>query len=195
MGKKVGIVAAAAAALAAIPATATPIWLNYSGSAYIFAGPTNTFSFTAFYDPAIVGSRVQITEGYFTLTEYDYQLGGPKTTRYSVGSGSGSIVAAPDYLYGISPGTHLISAGAGTASAGLSIYLVASTAPGTFFTPGSFGDVSYRVNGQGYSGELVRFLTVTAVPEPITWAMMILGIATVGASLRYRRRSTKIAFA
>jgi hypothetical protein len=27
------------------------------------------------------------------------------------------------------------------------------------------------------------------VPEPSTWAMMLLGFAAVGASLRYRRRS------
>lgn len=35
----------------------------------------------------------------------------------------------------------------------------------------------------------------SAVPEPATWAMMLLGFGTMGASLRYRRRSKKVAYA
>jgi hypothetical protein len=34
-----------------------------------------------------------------------------------------------------------------------------------------------------------------AVPEPATWAMMILGIAAVGGAARYRRRTTRLAYA
>ena len=34
-----------------------------------------------------------------------------------------------------------------------------------------------------------------AVPEPATWAMMIGGFATIGGSLRYRRRRTSVTFA
>jgi hypothetical protein len=34
-----------------------------------------------------------------------------------------------------------------------------------------------------------------AVPEPATWAMMMLGFAMVGAAARYRRRSTNVRFA
>ena len=34
-----------------------------------------------------------------------------------------------------------------------------------------------------------------AVPEPATWGMMILGFGLVGASMRYRRRATRIRFA
>ncbi|MFS0773401.1 PEPxxWA-CTERM sorting domain-containing protein [Sphingomonas sp. 1P08PE] len=38
-------------------------------------------------------------------------------------------------------------------------------------------------------------LTVTAVPEPATWAMMLTGFAMVGAAARYRRRKTGAAIA
>jgi hypothetical protein len=38
-------------------------------------------------------------------------------------------------------------------------------------------------------------LNVTAVPEPATWAIMTLGFGMMGASLRYRRRSVKLAIA
>jgi hypothetical protein len=33
------------------------------------------------------------------------------------------------------------------------------------------------------------------VPEPATWGMMILGFGLVGASMRYRRRATRVTFA
>jgi len=38
-------------------------------------------------------------------------------------------------------------------------------------------------------------LTVAAIPEPATWAMMMVGFAMVGGAARYRRRATKIAYA
>ena len=37
--------------------------------------------------------------------------------------------------------------------------------------------------------------TVTAVPEPATWGMMLLGFGMVAGSARYRRRATKVAYA
>jgi hypothetical protein len=40
-----------------------------------------------------------------------------------------------------------------------------------------------------------QFANAGAVPEPATWGMMILGFGMVGASARYRRRSTKVAVA
>lgn len=34
-----------------------------------------------------------------------------------------------------------------------------------------------------------------AVPEPAAWALMLIGFGMTGASLRYRRRSVKVAYA
>lgn len=42
--------------------------------------------------------------------------------------------------------------------------------------------------------EVANF-TVTAVPEPATWGMMILGFGMVAGAARYRRRSAKVTFA
>jgi hypothetical protein len=33
------------------------------------------------------------------------------------------------------------------------------------------------------------------VPEPATWAMMLVGFGMIGAASRYRRRSTKVTYA
>ena len=37
--------------------------------------------------------------------------------------------------------------------------------------------------------------TMAAVPEPATWAMMLIGFGFAGAGMRYRRRQTAVAFA
>ncbi|MBD8546605.1 PEP-CTERM sorting domain-containing protein [Sphingomonas sp. CFBP 8760] len=42
--------------------------------------------------------------------------------------------------------------------------------------------------------EVANF-TVTAVPEPATWGMMLLGFGMVAGAARYRRRSTKVVYA
>ncbi len=42
---------------------------------------------------------------------------------------------------------------------------------------------------------LLDNVTMAAVPEPATWAMMLVGFAMVGASVRYRRRNTTAAIA
>ncbi|MBJ6121825.1 PEPxxWA-CTERM sorting domain-containing protein [Sphingomonas sp. BT553] len=33
-----------------------------------------------------------------------------------------------------------------------------------------------------------------AVPEPATWAMMLVGFAMVGGTVRYRRRGVRLAY-
>jgi hypothetical protein len=38
-------------------------------------------------------------------------------------------------------------------------------------------------------------ITVAAVPEPATWWMMLVGFGMMGGSMRYLRRSTKLAYA
>jgi hypothetical protein len=60
--------------------------------------------------------------------------------------------------------------------------------------PGSYSFYAY--NGSSYTIQSVGgSATVTAIPEPATWAMMLLGFGMVGAGVRYRRRSTKVAYA
>src|SRR3989337_3011287 len=48
------------------------------------------------------------------------------------------------------------------------------------------GSVVGTSNNGSYSG----LLNVATVPEPATWAMMLLGFGAVGATMRFRRRRT-----
>ncbi len=64
------------------------------------------------------------------------------------------------------------------------------------------GNTLYRVNlGTGaltVLGKTDRALfgiAISAVPEPTTWAMMLIGFGMVAAATRYRRRSTSIVYA
>jgi hypothetical protein len=49
--------------------------------------------------------------------------------------------------------------------------------------------------GANNADALLDDVSITAVPEPATWAMMFLGFAMVGGAARYRRRETKVAYA
>lgn len=81
---------------------------------------------------------------------------------------------------------------------------------GATFNPGRY--VRYSVNsisgirGFSFSGgasgntSIDNLVAVTAdptpaVPEPATWAMMMVGFGMIVASARYRRRGTKVAYA
>ncbi len=64
---------------------------------------------------------------------------------------------------------------------------------GEFATFAGFGTSTDRVvfNGSGGGGgfelDNLKFSAVSGVPEPATWAMMLLGFGAVGASMRRRR--------
>ena len=64
---------------------------------------------------------------------------------------------------------------------------------------GAIGTGSLETQGTGGNARtrnVTGAVTVTSpVPEPATWAMMLVGFGAVGAATRYRRRSTKIAYA
>lgn len=74
------------------------------------------------------------------------------------------------------------------------------TIPGTnrliTFTAGAgevLTGIRFSSSVNSLEADNVRF--TSAVPEPATWAMMLLGFTMVGAAARYRRRTSKVRFA
>jgi hypothetical protein len=55
------------------------------------------------------------------------------------------------------------------------------------------GGVRFSSDVDSLEADNVRF--TAAVPEPATWAMMLVGFGMVGATARYRRRKSNVAFA
>lgn len=83
---------------------------------------------------------------------------------------------------------------------------VSSSDGGTYFDIPSFGQRStFKVNLKNV--QAVAFLIgmgnftlsditgASAVPEPATWAMMLVGFGMIGATARYRRRKASVSFA
>jgi hypothetical protein len=48
--------------------------------------------------------------------------------------------------------------------------------------------------GAGTPGDYIRVLTASAVPEPATWAMMLLGFMATGGALRARRTEVRLSY-
>ena len=54
--------------------------------------------------------------------------------------------------------------------------------------------ISGTAKGNVAYGGSITFVP-NAVPEPATWAMMLVGFGMVGSAMRYRRRATKVVYA
>ena len=58
------------------------------------------------------------------------------------------------------------------------------------------GIANYKIGERRFTATFGNGVTIgAAVPEPATWAMMLVGFGMMGATLRYRRKSTKVSFA
>ena len=67
-----------------------------------------------------------------------------------------------------------------------------------FSNTGNFTDVTGSVRTNQWAFDVLNVNGATqggAVPEPATWAMMLIGFGAAGVSLRYRRRKTVLAAA
>ncbi len=58
-----------------------------------------------------------------------------------------------------------------------------------------FGIADYVPGERRFTAVFGDGVTVGSVPEPGTWAMMLLGFGMMGAAMRYRRRETAVTYA
>ncbi|OJY71607.1 MAG: hypothetical protein BGP16_13485 [Sphingobium sp. 66-54] len=161
-----GVVAMAPAA----SATDLSIALVQSGDSYTAdygnAGLANAFSDTITFTPAIADALADIT-------------------LIQAGTGLSAITFSELTLDGIDllpsltaiPGSNVLVLTGYALAAGEHVLTVGGTAGGN----------------ASYSGT-VNFALGAAVPEPATWAMMVVGVAAIGMTLRRRSHVTRIAF-
>ena len=98
------------------------------------------------------------------------------------------VDAAPFMLQISDPGLYVASESGTT---------ISSSVPATLFQ--TLGDCGYgRVStlcSQGRATLTFDFTPASAVPEPATWAMMIVGFGAVGYSMRRRKANVRVSYA
>ena len=184
----IGTAIAAAAALAASPASGVTVFegtLGFSsGQAQIYLGEYTEKPFGSNRVEVFLNNPVKIEiEHYYVEFVYVYFLS------------SGELDYSNDFLYSFSD----------VSVAPMRTFAKGFTIPrGRTFISGdhrvetnvrSWGS-SVKLFGQPQFGPINYLVTLAAVPEPTSWAMMILGVGMVGAALRRpgRVRSTGVRF-
>lgn len=160
-----------AGAFLSTPAVAATLLFNFTA----LAGPASSFSFTADSSP----SPVLAMSSAFKLEGVDVNLGGTTASK-DLTFWDSSFGGGLEGKEGLSTVFNLF---------GPQLFTGPLDAP-TFLT-GSF-DLNSQSPGGPPAGTLT-ISSVSGVPEPATWAMMLIGFGAVGISMR-RRKQTEVTF-
>ncbi len=159
--------AAIAAVTASLPASAAPLLFD-------FAGPSGTAQFRLDSNPdPDFANTILPGSDQFGFNDVPGIFGGVPGTASTISFGTGIIadlnIVAPNLGF--------------TQFSGSTPALFSGTSTAPVFAPGNFTLINpFFGNGS---------LTITAVPEPATWAMLLIGFAAVGASVRSARHKQK----
>jgi len=193
--KFASLIAGAALALVTVPAHATVF--SFAGTITSFSDPDNILN-----AGVVVGSQF-----LGTITYDDSDIGvsfppGPdRISRIDIAGGlsvdtpnDGAFInrAGPDRLFsGILPFNPVVFASGTSSRACAGSGGVTLLDNGQMqFSLGCVFSPNLRIVGEG------RFSsTAAAVPEPVTWAMMLVGFGMISATARYRRRSAATTYA
>jgi hypothetical protein len=181
MAQMITRVAAAALAAATLAYAGAAGATTYSFTVFLGGGGTQTGGFSHVVTTPTFSDVAQFTltaPGSFDSQVSTILLGGIANVNFT------SVfldVMDAAHTFTVTP------QGDGTEKAVLSTPVQVSAGPHQIFINGALiGDIG------SYSGTMN---VAAAVPEPATWAMMILGMAMVGAGLRLRRRTSAPAIA
>jgi hypothetical protein len=198
------LIAATALAAATPAAFAAPIVSLADASAVTMTGSTKTGGGAQSFGPGITYAGDQ--NGYFNYSAgWGFSRNGSwgNTPMIGANSGSGSFTLTFDqaitgFLADVnwSTGWYADATMASFDAAGqmlesilLSEHTMNQVAPGMH----GFADASGRIKSIRFSNAYIGIrnisVSVAAVPEPATWAMMLVGFGMAGVALRQRRRS------
>lgn len=167
------IVFAALLTAVAAPAMAATNFTGSSVTAALLYPDTNT----TYAGPATatVGTGIEFGQGTFSPAQGSLDIGA-NTITYFANVGAGYSVSSfngfrVDFDRAI-----------------VSVSFVDGKAPTGFSFSGN--SVFLNVSGQGYGSSDFTTLSITAVPEPATWAMMVGGFGLIGVASRRRMRTS-----
>ena len=179
---------AAVAAFAVAPAAQAAVFPVGSPNFMARPGPGGTFSANLGNSGIAAGTFTD----FFTFTLPASGLGsGTVTTSTSLFGDTTDLDFTSVFINDI-PVTIMRTAGPG----GAAVFESAS-ANGIPITAGVLNTLTVNgvSRGAGAYGGQISFIPTAGVPEPSTWALLLVGFGLTGAAMRYRRRSTKIAYA
>jgi len=178
VGSALAMALVATSANAAVLITGNGLWgQGTTLTSYSQAGSAYQFAFEL---PNLFGSSTTSA-----ITEFVYKLGNTTVAAVptSVTFYNEDALGMFDLNFG---GTSVSFYGADIGSTG-------KITPGPF---GSYYNVTSGVNGGSSTGfGNITTTTVGAVPEPSTWAMMIIGFGALGLAMRRRRVRTTVSYA
>lgn len=175
---------AAVAALALAPAAQAANFPVGSANFSASAGPNGTFA-GAFFNQGIAAGAFTDT---FTFTLPINGIGSGTVTT------SASLFGSPNDVDFTSVFVNNIVAPITRSNGNLFEVAFASSVP---ITAGVLNTITVNgvSRGNGAYGGQATFIPTSAVPEPSTWAMLLVGFGMTGVAMRYRRRNTKVAYA
>lgn len=179
--KKLTIGLAAVAAFAATPAAAAEFAFTFDTTSTLFGGPTQTI------------------RGVFTTSDTPVDRFGQTGLEITGIRGTLNDVAISG-LFAIPGNPYYYITSGPTFLDGSGVRFNAGSATNiAFFHQDGVDANTYRVNGNGTISAFgpatsSRLAAAAAVPEPGTWAMMLIGFGGIGATMR-RRRRRQVAFA
>ncbi len=175
------------------PSDPLPGWTVGSGNVNVVLGTfgsTNgnlAYEATQYLDLIGQGGSGSISQSLATVVGQSYKLTFAYAHNLFPG---GTNAASAGFAFGGLTGTVSHSSGS-TNDLDWQIYTGYFTATSTS-TNLSFTNLTPTV---GNAGVLLDGISVSAVPEPATWAMMIAGFGLVGGTMRRSRRKTTVAYA
>lgn len=168
------------------PVTGELLWWQPGNLASSFVTSTNSYSNDNFYPDNTATNTGSDQNGFFRTAIFSgtFSTLAPGSYSFSLGSDDDAYLFVDDNLVAQLGGVHS----------------AATTSYDVDLTEGQHGFQLFYADRQP-TGAVLNFAlpanvtSTTAVPEPASWAMLIVGFGLMGASLRYRRRKSAVSFA
>jgi len=183
--KPVVKLAAAAAACFLLPIAGSASAQSVTGTALANSDPSNIFDPANGYVPAAYGNSAGTTVAIGPGVEFGAEYSNSLLTVDLTGTGFTITDAASDPTVA----NFLVTLNSSTPGLFSNVTLVSSdfNASSTNFGIGQGGEFFFAGSPNGATSSAT--FSFAAVPEPATWAMMLLGFAGIGVAMRRRKQT------